>query len=248
MSKRSVPLHPRWRQRLCTAAIRIVCATAVAIAPPLAQMAVAGVQEPGTPTGPFTLRGTVRDAASAPISSAVVSIFGVSGSSTTNEKGEFSLTGLPGGTRVVQTVALGYKPRAVAVAISNDTPPLVVSLQRANVILDSMHVVGKRSTDAATRRASDRITEKELLQPDILSVNALEAFALLRPQLFVGRPAGGVASTTYASERGRYFIRDNAGADAGSQRQTCFGNRACDVDSRLSVSINEGARSGVPMC
>jgi hypothetical protein len=169
-----------------------------------------------------------------------VSIFGVSGSSTTNEKGEFSLTGLPGGTRVVQAVALGYKPRAVAVAISNDTPPLVVSLQRANVILDSMHVVGKRSTDAATRRASDRITEKELLQPDILSVNALEAFALLRPQLFVGKPAGGVASTTYASERGRYFIRDNAGADAGSQRQTCFGNRACDVDSRLSVSINEG--------
>ena len=51
--------------------------------------------------------------------------------------------------------------------------------------------------------------------PEIISVNALEAFALLRPQLFVGRPSGNGSATTYAAERGRLFIRDSVGSERG---------------------------------
>jgi Carboxypeptidase regulatory-like domain len=240
MSKRCVPLHPRCRQRARTATIGVAWAIAATLAPLPGHPGAVAAQDPAAPTGQFTLRGTIRDASDAPIAAAVVSVFGLPGASTTNEKGEFSLSGLPGGTRVVQVVALGYKPRAVATAISSGTPPLTVALQKANVILDSMQVVAKRLTQDATKRPTDRITEKELASPDIISINALEAFALLRPQLFAGRPSGNGMATTSAAERGRLFIRDNAGSDDPNRRPTCVGNRACDIDGRLSVSINEG--------
>ena len=238
MSRRSRPLHPRWRRRVRAVALGVGCAFGATLATPIIGRAAAA-QDPVAILGPFTLRGTVRDAMNTPIPSATVTVFGTPGSSTTNARGEFLLTGLPAGTRVVQVIAIGYKPRAVAAAIATGTPPIMIALQRANIILDSMQIVGTRMSEDVSRRPSDRITAKELASPEIISVNALEAFALLRPQLFVGRASGNGSATTYAAERGRMFIRDSVGPEPG-RRPMCFGNRACDIDGRLSVSVNEG--------
>ena len=65
----------------------------------------------------------------------------------------------------------------------------------------------------------------------------MEAFELLRPGLFNGRGTTGAVSD--ASKRGQLYARDQY-VDEKAGRSVCIGVRACDIDSRLSVSVNEG--------
>jgi len=203
-------------------------------------------QDAGGSQARYSLRGAVRDSSDAPIASATVSVYGFAGSATTNERGEFSLTGLMRGTRVVEVVALGYKPRLIAVSVSDSTPELVVILARSKVIvLDSVQVRADRLADMPiTSRRMDRITEAEFSRREIIGGSAFDAFALLRPQLFHGRPPPGISATTDANQRAQLFPRDPIGQDS-TVRTVCAGNRACEIDGQLSVSINEG-RPGSP--
>jgi hypothetical protein len=194
----------------------------------------------------FSIHGVVRDSLNAPVRSATVSVYGFSGSATTNNRGEFALSGLMRGTRVVEVVALGYKPWALAIMVDDSTPNVAVVLARQKaVVLDSMQVFADQPTDMPiTSRRTDRITRSELSQRHIIGGSAFDAFALLRPQLFHGRTPTGASSTNDASRRAQMIARDTL-TDRSGTRVICTGTRVCDIDDRLSVSINEG-RPGSP--
>jgi hypothetical protein len=206
----------------------------------------ARAQDGGRMQERYAIHGAVHDSANAPVASATVSVFGFAGSATTNDRGEFALNGLMRGTRVVEVIALGFKPRLVAVSVSESTSDVVVVLARTKVIvLDSVQVFADQPTGMPiTSRRTDRITQAELSQRHILGGSAFEAFAQLRPQLFHGRPPPGVSATNDASQRAQLFPRDPVGRDS-TVRVVCVGNRACEIDGQLSVSINEG-RPGSP--
>ncbi|MGH7619254.1 MAG: carboxypeptidase-like regulatory domain-containing protein [Gemmatimonadaceae bacterium] len=194
----------------------------------------------------YDLRGVVRDSLDAPIASASVTVYGFSDRATTNARGEFALSGLLRGTRVLEAIAVGFRPRVMAVAVSDSMPRVVIVLARSRVVvLDSMQVTADRMPDMPiTSRRTDRITRQELSQRQIIGGSALEAFALLRPQLFHGRPPPGFSATNDASQRASLFPRDTIGGGS-TARTLCVGNRACEIDGQLSVSINEG-RPGSP--
>jgi len=187
-------------------------------------------------TGSFSVRGTVRDTAATPIAGASVTIYGLGRATTTNTNGEFSFADLPGGTRVLEVLALGYKPRILAIAIA-DSAPLSIEMRAGAVALDSVHTTATIAL-GVNEPKQDRITSAELEAPDIADRTALEAFELLRPQLFRGRPSAGARSSE-AAQRGQMFPRDET-AMLKSGRAVCVGVRACDVDRELAVSINEG--------
>jgi hypothetical protein len=67
--------------------------------------------------------------------------------------------------------------------------------------------------------------------------NAMEAFELLRPGLFNGRGASGPIPD--AARRGQFYARDQY-IEEKTGKSGCVGVRACDIDARLSISINEG--------
>jgi hypothetical protein len=194
----------------------------------------------------YALRGVVLDSAEAPVPSATVSVYGFPGTATTNERGEFTLGGLSRGTRVVEVIAMGFKPRLVALAISDRMPDAVIVMARSKVVvLDSVQITENRPIDMPiASRQTDRITEAELSRRDVLGGTALEAFALLRPRLFHGRPPPGSSEVNAASQRSQLFPRDIVGG-ASAPRTLCTGNPACDIDGQLSVSIDE-ARPGSP--
>jgi hypothetical protein len=234
------------RERLARASTRVAACVVAAVALVAGGARASRAQDPGRAQNRYTIRGAVRDSSNAPVASATVSVYGFAGSTTTNERGEFTLAGLMRGTRVVEVVALGYKPRLIAVRVNDTTPKLIIVLARTRVIvLDSVQVRADRMPDMPiTSRLADRITEAELAQREIIGGSAFEAFALLRPQLFHGRLPPGTSSTTNANQRAQLFPRDPIGQDA-TVRTVCVGNRACEIDGQLSVSINEG-RPGSP--
>jgi len=194
----------------------------------------------------YVIRGLVRDSLNAPVRTASVSVYGFSGSTSTNDRGEFSLSGLLHGTRVIEVVALGFKPKLLAVMVDDSTPRVEVVLARPKaVVLDSMQVFADERTDVAiTSRRTDRITRSELTRRDIVGRDAFEAFAILRPQLFHGRTSPSGSAMTPASQRAQMIARDTL-TQASGTRVICTGTRACDIDGRLSVSVDEG-RPGSP--
>jgi hypothetical protein len=69
----------------------------------------------------------------------------VSGQSTrVNERGEFTLTDVPMGTRMVEINAIGYYPERVAVDVTGATPALKISMSTLRAVLDTIHVTAPR--------------------------------------------------------------------------------------------------------
>jgi hypothetical protein len=68
--------------------------------------------------GRATVSGTVQSLTGAPIVGARVSVAGADGSTITNERGEFALTGQPAGTQTVQVRKLGYEPAQFGLNLS----------------------------------------------------------------------------------------------------------------------------------
>ena len=192
-------------------------------------------------TGRFVLRGEVRDSNDAPLPGATVSMFGTGRGTTTNDSGRFVLTGLPAGMRAVEILAIAYKSRLVAVTMSDSTPFTTFVLAKKVLVLDSMRVLATTSEVKLSRRR-DLINAKEFEAPDVAGGNALDAFALLRPQLvYNARPPGGQASSTEAAQRGQLYSRDTIGG------HTFCAGQAGNIDQRLSVSVNSGP-SAAPAC
>lgn len=188
----------------------------------------------------WRLNGIVRDSTAGPIAGATVTIYGATGSATTDERGRFALDSVPEGTRVVQVIALGFKPRLVAVGIEEHTPTVTVRLAKIDVILDSVRVMAVKRPEDMPHRRRDIIEAKEFAHPEIVSGTALDALFLLRPQIFTGRPSGGTNPTTEAAQRSQFYPREVIGDEKTGQRVVCAAGRVCDIDQRLSVSINGG--------
>ena len=96
--------------------------------------------------GMSRLQGTVlRAGANAPLSGARVTIVGSGVVATSDERGGFALTGLPGGTQMLETRAVGYLPdRRVVDLIADRTPTLTISLSTLKSVLDTIHITATR--------------------------------------------------------------------------------------------------------
>ena len=112
--------------------------------------------------GAFGVSGVVRDVAGHAVSNAQVRMLGTPRFTTTDNSGEFRMSGLPGGTQSLEVVALGYYPRRSRVELAQQMPPVSITLEHAAAILDSIRVVAQRVNGAGlthyrefeTRRAS----------------------------------------------------------------------------------------------
>jgi hypothetical protein len=90
------------------------------------------------------LSGTVSGADSnRPLAGAVVSI--TDGPQTrTNERGEWSLTNAPSGTRMIEVRAVGYYPGRQQVNVVNGSAPLRMTLSTLKAFLDTVRVTASR--------------------------------------------------------------------------------------------------------
>jgi hypothetical protein len=174
--------------------------------------AVAGAAaDTAPPLGHFVIGGTVRSVAGQPVAGAQVRLFGTARAATTNDEGEFRLTGLPGGTQGIEVLALGYYPMRTRVEVGDAAPALAMRLERAAVVLDSMRVMAKRQRNPlaqSSREFDERlafghgvyVTEEEIARRKPFETSDL--FRLMRGVKVVG--VGGEAHI--ASTRGHATI------------------------------------------
>jgi hypothetical protein len=96
--------------------------------------------------GSARVSGMVRDAGGRPIVRANVGVRGAAASASTDERGAFSLGGLPAGTRALQVRAIGYEPASVAVTLASGASTSArVTMQRRADVLAPVTVLGKES-------------------------------------------------------------------------------------------------------
>ncbi|MEP6731450.1 MAG: carboxypeptidase regulatory-like domain-containing protein [bacterium] len=93
-----------------------------------------------------TLDGRVTNLRGGGVAGAQVTLFGTSHLATTNEKGEFRLTGVEAGTHGLRVIALGYYPVSRRVEMSAADTQVTIRMENAAVVLDSMRVLAKRSS------------------------------------------------------------------------------------------------------
>ena len=106
--------------------------------------------------GDGKLSGTVVAAVGgAPLANAQVSV--ADGPATrTNERGEFTLSDAPVGTRMLEVRALGYYPDRRLVHVVPDAPSVRVSLATLKAVLDTVRVRGSRLSSRDRSGFADR--------------------------------------------------------------------------------------------
>jgi hypothetical protein len=103
--------------------------------------------------GNARVEGTVlRVGSGAPLSRARVTIAGSGIIGTSDGRGHFTLSGLPGGTQTLETKAVGYMPdRRVVDLIAGRTPTVTVTLATLESVLDTIRVTAQRVYSADSR-------------------------------------------------------------------------------------------------
>ena len=93
--------------------------------------------------GDARLTGRVLDPEGRPVSNAHVLVWGTTADVTTNERGAFTLEGLPGGTHSLEIRAIGYVPVTRVVHLAASRPATIdIRLDKAAVILATETVRG----------------------------------------------------------------------------------------------------------
>jgi hypothetical protein len=164
--------------------------------------------------GRYAVTGTVRAAAGQPVAGAQVRLFGTTRAATTNDVGEFRLSGLPGGTQAIEVVALGYYPYRTRVEVGDATPALAVRLEQAALVLDSMRIVAKRQRyplaqsyrEFDERRAAGRAAQF-LTEEDIERRHPFETSDLFKVMPAV-KVVGFGSEAKVAATRGRTTLGD----------------------------------------
>ena len=96
-------------------------------------------------TGNGRIRGQVRGSNRRPIIGAQITLWGTSQQTRTNDDGEFSLGGLPGGTHTLEVRAIGFMPTQMAVDIlEGQAGAAEVELAGIAVTLDTVKVTAQR--------------------------------------------------------------------------------------------------------
>lgn len=117
----------------------------IAAAAPLATDSTLPGAPGETPTrlvrrGDLRLHGTVRRAATRqPIAGAQV-VLTEGPSTTTNERGEWTLVDVPGGTRMLDIRAVGLYPERFAVDVIANAPPIDVAMNTMRTVLDTISI------------------------------------------------------------------------------------------------------------
>jgi TonB-linked SusC/RagA family outer membrane protein len=151
-----------------------------------------------SPTGPGdtpppTVSGIVRSEKGAPLAGASIYIPKLKKSGLTNEKGEFSLKGVPDGQYDIEITYVGFEPFRSKITVENRTANFTASLKQSTSKLDESVVIAYGNT---TQRLSTgdvtKVTSKEIEQQPVS--NPLEALEGRVPGLLItqnnGLPGG----------------------------------------------------------
>jgi hypothetical protein len=104
--------------------------------------------------GDATLRGTVRYQDGSPLVNAVVTLTDPEYSTNTNDSGQFRLSNIPGGTRVIDTRALGHAPMRNVVEVRPGDTSTVNVFMRKVTLLDPI-LVRAAADDRSARTLAD---------------------------------------------------------------------------------------------
>src|SRR6185369_15687854 len=96
------------------------------------------------PTGTATLTGIVRSTVGTPVASAEVRVRGTAAEGRTDDRGAFTLGGLPSGTQQLEVRRIGYAAAEVPIALHSGTTTTRDVVLRRIVSLDSMVIVASR--------------------------------------------------------------------------------------------------------
>lgn len=92
-----------------------------------------------------TVTGTVRNAKGGPVSGATIGVAGSARTTTTNDKGQYSLSGLPLGTRNIVVRRLGFVAVSIPVDLSSQvTKNVDAVLEEFVLVMDPMYVIAQR--------------------------------------------------------------------------------------------------------
>ena len=156
-----------------------------------------GGRGPGSRTiglGQMTLRGTVRRAGTGqPIRGARV-VLTDGPSTTTDERGEWSLTQAPAGTRMLEVRAVGLYPERRPVNVVADAPPIHIAMNTLRAVLDTVNIRAVRLADIRNFEGRRRGGSGRFLGVrDIMRHRGKEMSDILRmqPGLQVHRNADG---------------------------------------------------------
>ncbi|HEX6599340.1 MAG TPA: carboxypeptidase-like regulatory domain-containing protein [Gemmatimonadaceae bacterium] len=133
-------------------------------------------------TGTATLAGVVHGAAGEPLAMAEVRIRGAAGMARSDSSGQFTLTGQPAGSQLLETRHIGYLLGQAPVELrSGRTSKVSVTLSRI-VSLDSIRIVAQRSRypEFESRRSSRAGGGRFLDESEIDRQHAMQASDLLR--------------------------------------------------------------------
>ena len=97
-------------------------------------------------TGEGRLAGTVVSSTGQPLRDAIVGIMD-GPQARTNDSGEWSLAGLPTGSRMLEVRALGYYPERRMVDVIPGAPPVRIALATFRSVMDTVRVTASRLYD-----------------------------------------------------------------------------------------------------
>jgi hypothetical protein len=180
--------------------------------------------------GPARLRGTVSNAAGAPMAGARVSVLGTGREVLTGERGTYALDSLPEGTQVVEVRAIGYEPMRPVVQLAGEEPqPLDVALLYRTITLDEVVVRGsyERNLELFEQRRRTSATGYFLRPEDIANRPREQVMAKLIegvPQVLVRCPKALCFVTMFSG------MSRPGGSDARSEssREQCQPNMYVD--------------------
>lgn len=170
--------------------------------------------------GPGVVRGLIVDERERPVGRAQIRLFGTDRSAAANERGQFSLDGLPTGTQGFEVLALGYWPRRFRAEVSTQTPSLRIAMNRVAVVLDSVRVTAKRlhegnryaEFDARLRAGHGQF----VTEADIERSHPFVITDMLRMMSGFATTVGRDGKVTFGVNRGVYtFLGSMAGANGG---------------------------------
>jgi hypothetical protein len=150
---------------------------------------------------PSTLHGVVVSAeAGRPLPNVQVSVVG-GGQTRTDESGAWTLTGVPAGTRMVESRAIGFLPDRRAVDVIPEGPAIRTPLSSIKAVLDTVRISATRAHELEMQGFEERrqsTTGRFVTTADVARARPIVTTQLLRnvPGLYLERDANGEPTLT----------------------------------------------------
>ena len=104
------------------------------------------LEDPRTASGRrASIAGTVRNSQGSPVAGATVMLPGMAQSTVSDARGQYSLTGIPPGTRTVTVRRLGFSPASTSIDLTTaEVHKVDVVLSDYVLVMDPMYVIARR--------------------------------------------------------------------------------------------------------